>query len=68
MESKFSKLLVNKSTISALNNEEMRAVKGGFTYSLSMGGTCQASKKLTASNAVQCGKATQTGVKMKSSC
>ena len=57
MESKFSKLLVNKSTVSALNNEEMRAVKGGFTYSLSMGAQCQASRSLSANTAFKCGQA-----------
>ncbi len=38
------KLTLNKETIASLNNEQMGAVKGGFTYALSMGARCIKSK------------------------
>lgn len=53
-----AKMSLNKRTISTLSSGEMTNVKGGFTYSLSLGETCQHSKKIGAKrNAYQCGQA-----------
>ncbi len=49
------KLKLNKKTIVALDNETMSEVKGGFTYSLSMGQTCKFSKSYGSKNASECG-------------
>lgn len=49
------KLSLNKETISALSGEEMSSVKGGFTYSLSLGNRCQNSKELGQSSQFDCG-------------
>lgn len=50
------KLNLNKETIAALDNQMMSEVKGGFTYSLSMGAVCRHSKGNGANNAYECGK------------
>ena len=36
-----TKLMLNKSTVSKLNNTEMEDLKGGITFSLSGGARCQ---------------------------
>ncbi len=35
------KLTLNKETIASLNDAQMGAVKGGFTYALSLGHRCR---------------------------
>lgn len=44
-----TKLSLNKQTLASLDNKQLSAVKGGFTYSLSMGGFCHNSRELGAS-------------------
>lgn len=51
------KLNLNKETIAALDNKTMSEIKGGFTYSLSTGARCHASKARGARNAYDCGAA-----------
>ena len=51
------KLNLNKETIAALDSKMMSEIKGGFTYSLSTGARCQASKARGASNPYDCGAA-----------
>lgn len=40
-----NKLLLNKKTIAYLQQNEMSAIQGGFTYSLSTGDICQNSNQ-----------------------
>jgi natural product precursor len=49
------KLSLKKETVASLDKSDMANVKGGFTYSLSTGRTCQYSKSLGAVDAYQCG-------------
>lgn len=49
------KLNLNKETIASLDNKAMEKVKGGFTYSASLGAVCRHSKGNTARNAYECG-------------
>ena len=44
-----AKLSLNKQTLASLDDKQLSAVKGGFTYSLSMGGACQGSRAAGAS-------------------
>ena len=37
------KLKLNLNSVTHLTNEKMKSIEGGFTYSLSMGSTCQQS-------------------------
>ena len=41
-----TKLALNKRTVASLDNREMAAVKGGFTYSASLGSVCRVSMGL----------------------
>lgn len=50
-----SKLRLNKERISTLTQEQSQAVAGGFTYSLSTGQVCKASKAVGGENAYECG-------------
>ena len=50
-----NKLKLNKKTVSELSTAELDSVKGGFTYSLSLGEVCRKSKELGATNAYDCG-------------
>ena len=50
------KLSLNKQKISQLSEVEASNVKGGFTYSLSLGAVCKLSIGLGASNAYECGE------------
>lgn len=54
-----TKLVLNKHTVASLNNNEMSSVKGGFTYSLSLGYRCKNSKSLDAATQFECGQKTQ---------
>lgn len=49
-----TKLVLNKQTLSSLSNNEMSHVKGGFTYSISVGHECKYSKSLGATTKVAC--------------
>lgn len=51
------KLNLNKETIAALDNKTMSEIKGGFTYSLSTGQRCRASKGLGMDDPYKCGAA-----------
>ncbi|MBC8080743.1 MAG: rSAM-modified peptide [Gorillibacterium sp.] len=51
-----NKLQLSKETLANLDDKQMAAVKGGFTYSLSTG-ACAVSKALGAGNAYACGYA-----------
>lgn len=50
------KLILNKQTIIKLTETEGSNIKGGFTYSLSLGDRCKLSKQRTADNAFECGR------------
>jgi hypothetical protein len=52
-----NKLTLKKETIVALDDAAMSNVKGGFTYSMSMGQTCKVSRQYGAHNAYDCGLA-----------
>ena len=51
-----SKLKLNKKTVTSLTKTEMDNVKGGFTYSLSLGSRCKNSKSLGAGSQFECGQ------------
>ena len=53
------KLNLNKETIAALDSKTMSEIKGGFTYSLSTGHRCRASKGLGMNDPYKCGAAVQ---------
>lgn len=55
MKNRNSKLTLNKETVSALTNNEMSNVKGGFTYGLSLGHRCKNSERLGADSQLDCG-------------
>ena len=50
-----TKLTLNKTTVAGLDKQEMAAVKGGFTYSLSWGSRCRHSQAEGAGSAYNCG-------------
>jgi natural product precursor len=51
-----NKLKLNMETLAALDDKEMAALKGGFTYSLSTGSNCQGSRQMSAyTNGYECG-------------
>ena len=50
-----TKLTLSKTTVASLDKQEMTAVKGGLTYSLSWSSRCYMSKNMTASNVYECG-------------
>ncbi|WP_143069886.1 class I lanthipeptide [Hymenobacter actinosclerus] len=49
-----TKLTLNKQTLASLDQQQMAAAKGGFTYAISMGGNCRLSMRLTAGNRAAC--------------
>lgn len=53
-----SNLSLNKFTVASLDDANAQNVKGGFTYSLSMGTLCRYSKSKGALNPFQCGQLT----------
>ena len=50
-----TKLTLNKTTVAGLDKQEMAAVKGGFTYSLSWGSRCRHSQAMGAGDLYDCG-------------
>lgn len=50
-----AKLQLKKNKIANLTNDQMNDVNGGFTYSLSTGQRCKASKALGAGDPYECG-------------
>jgi natural product precursor len=50
-----NKLKLNMETLAALDDKEMAALKGGFTYSLSTGYMCTDSHARSAGNNFYCG-------------
>ena len=48
------KLTLNKETIASLNDAQMGAVNGGFTYSLSTGARCKKSNGLADTYSCKC--------------
>lgn len=49
------KIQLNKTTIARLTDAEMSKVEGGFTYSLSLGTVCQASRAYGADQGIPSG-------------
>ena len=50
-----TKLTLSKTTVASLDKQEMAAVKGGITYSLSWGSRCKISQAMTAGSNYECG-------------